>query len=245
MLTATTPNQKRDFTPPLAEGEGFDFDWAARLSIDIIRQHTKTDDIPGVTDEQLSLYRASAVEAAERYTGMLLKGQRNVMEPVQAPHPVKHSDWAHRWLNVHKPTYKHRLRYPSADGYIYLYGGLHPHDNRIFRVPVGTTIVEVPIRYYPLDLSNCCDPCSVRNASLNADMMVAYRAGYASPMEVPSLVILGCLQYIAWVLEHPGDEILTVRNRRDARSEGAQGTNNIAIASGALESWRVLVEDII
>jgi hypothetical protein len=75
---------------------------------------------------------------------------------------------------------------------------------------------------------------------MNANMMAAYKAGFSCPDDVPTLVVLGCLQFITWVIQHPGDEILTVRNRRDARSEGAQGTNNIAIASGALESWRLV-----
>jgi len=242
MLTAETPGQASVFAPPLEPGAGIEFDWTARLSLDMIRQHTKTDDIPGVTDEQLSIYRAAAVEAAERYTGMLLSGQRNVTEAVQSLLVTKKPDWAHEWLNVYKPYYKHRLRYPSSDGYVYLYGGLHPAANRVFRVPIGETTIKVPIQWYPIDTSNCCNTCSTRY--INEGMMIAYKAGYASPMEVPSLVVLGCLQFIAWVVEHPGDEILTVRNRRDARSEGAQGTNNIAIASGALESWRLVVEDI-
>jgi hypothetical protein len=56
--------------PPPVEGVETKLDWSGRLSIDMIRQHTKTDDIPGVTDDQLLIYRASAVEAAEAYTGM-------------------------------------------------------------------------------------------------------------------------------------------------------------------------------
>ena len=243
MLTVDTSTWKRNFVPPIEQGQDIQFDWAARLSIDIIRQHTKTDDIPGVTDEQLNLYRMAAVEAAERYTGMLLSGQKVVSEPVQGPaalhYPRQHGLL---FLETYKPTYKIRLRYPVADGYVYLYGGMHPTDNGVLMVPPGTSTIDVPVRYGLYDISNCCNPCSEHH--LNAGMMVTYKAGFTSPNEIPSLVILGCLQFITWTLEHPGDEILTVRNRRDARSEGAQGTNNIAIASGALESWRLVVEDI-
>jgi hypothetical protein len=84
------------------------FDWIARLSIEAIRSHTKTDDIPGVTEQQLILYRAAAIEAAERYTGLLLAGSRTITEPIQGPRHPKPG----------KFTYRHDLKYPSADGYV-------------------------------------------------------------------------------------------------------------------------------
>lgn len=219
--------------PPFQVDVETELDWSGRLSIDLIRQHTKTDDIPGVSDDVLKAYRAAAVEAAERYTGLLLGVQRTVTEPIQGPATVRPG----------KNTYKFRLRYPVADGVIHVYGGTHPSDNLMFYVPPNTRTINVPIRSGLVDTSNCCDPCSSHH--INGGFMALYKAGFASPNDVPAGVVLGCLQYIAWILEHPGDEILTVRNRRDARSEGAQGTNNIAIASGALETWRVLDEDIV
>ena len=76
------PQSPSNTEPPLQEGETAAFDWSTRLSLDVIRSHTKTDDIPGVTDEQLALYRAAAIEAAERYTGLLLAGQRTITEPI-------------------------------------------------------------------------------------------------------------------------------------------------------------------
>jgi hypothetical protein len=75
---------------------------------------------------------------------------------------------------------------------------------------------------------------------MNAGMMAAYLAGFSSPAAVPTSVVLGCLQYIAWVVEHPGDELLTMRNKEMSfSSTGIQGSNNIALVSGALETWRV------
>lgn len=41
------------------------------LPLALIRTHTKTDDVPHVTDEQLSLYRSASFEAAEKYTGLV------------------------------------------------------------------------------------------------------------------------------------------------------------------------------
>lgn len=228
MLTATTGEQRYDGSePPLETGKTIAFDWSRRLSLETIRQHTKTDDVPGVTNEQLDLYRASAIEAAELFTGLLLAGQRTVTESIQGPSSARPG----------KLTYRHQLKYPSADGYVYLYGGLHPADNRAFQVPPGSRWINVPIRSGMLDLSNCCDPCSSHH--LNGGMMAAYKAGYKCVEDVPSGIVLGCLQYVAWVVEHPGDELLTQRNRIEARSVGVDGSNNVAWVSGALETWRL------
>lgn len=218
---------------PIKVGEETLFDWDNVISLDIVRQHTKTEDVIGVTDEILAIYRAAAIGAAERYTGYLLSGHRTVTEPIDGP----------RTLRPGKSTYKFRLRYPVADGIVYLYGGIHPNDNRAFHVRPNARTIDIPVRFSMVDVSNCCNPCS--QPLLNQGMLASYKAGFACVADIPAGVILGCLQYIAWVVEHPGDEILTVRNRRDARSEGAQGTNNIAIASGALETWRTLDEDIV
>jgi hypothetical protein len=205
------------------------FDWSARLSLDTIRGHTKTDDVPSVTDEQLSLYREAALEAAELYSGLLLSGQRNISEPIQGPSRPKPG----------KFTYRHNLQYPTADGLVYLYGGSHPSENRTFRVPIGTRAIQVPIVTGYIDLSNCCDPCSSHH--LNGGLMAMYRAGFASPADVPAGIVLGCLQFLAWIVEHPGDELLTQRNRKDNSTKigGVSGSNNIAMVSGALETWRL------
>ena len=68
--------------------------------------------------------------------------------------------------------------------------------------------------------------------------MCVYRAGFKDPTAVPAGVVLGILQYIAWVVEHPGDELLTQRNTLQAKSTGVQSSNNVAQISGALETWR-------
>lgn len=207
------------------------FDWSARLSMEMIRLHTKTDDIPGVSNEQLELYREASLEAAEMYTGMLLKGTRTVTEPIEGPPSSARRN---------KMSYRVRLKYPVADGMVYLYGGTHPVDNRAFMVPPGSRSIHVPIRTGFLDLSNCCDPCSP-GTRLNNGMMAAYRAGFKCPDDVPAGVVVGCLQFIAWIVEHPGDELMTQRNRKDNSTKigGVSGSNNIAMVSGALESWRL------
>ncbi|TAI61585.1 hypothetical protein [Bradyrhizobium sp. Leo170] len=229
MLTSTSGEQHRrpNNEPPPEAQQTIEFDWSGRLSLDTIRQHSKTDDVPGVTDEQLRLYRASAIEACERYTGLLLSGQRTVVEPVQGPASARPG----------KLTYRYRLQYPVADGIVYLYGSPDPADNRAFRVLPGSRSIDVPIRKDYINLSNCCDPCATWH--LNGGMMIAYKAGYACVDDVPAGIVLGCLQYIAWVIEHPGDELMTQRNRIEARSVGVDGSNNVAWVSGALETWRI------
>jgi len=221
------PTRRLD-EPPFPLGRETSFDWDSRLSLDVIRAHTKTDDIPAVLDEQLKLYRASAIESAEQYTGLLLSGQRTITEPIQGPARVRpgHS------------YYTFRLKYPSADGYVYLYGGTHVNDNTAFRVPEGSRRIKVPIRIGYIDMSNCCDPCA-KPGHMNGGMMAAYKAGYRDIDSIPVGVIHGMLQYIAWCVEHPGDELLTQRNRVETRAglAGLQGSNNIAMISGALETW--------
>ena len=82
-IAAKTPDLA---APPITPGELKPLDWSERLSIDMIRQHTKTDDVPAVTDDQLKLYRDAAIEAAEMYTGLLLSCQKSVVEPIQKSH---------------------------------------------------------------------------------------------------------------------------------------------------------------
>jgi hypothetical protein len=204
-------------------------DWDARLSLDMIRNHTKTDDVPGVTDDQLRLYRQAAVEAAEFYSGLMLSCQKTVTESIAGPrHP-----------RPGKVTYRHRLQYPVANGIVYLYGGNSPNDNKMFRVPTGTRTIQVPIRSDYYDVSNCCDPCSTWN--LNGGMMASYLAGFKSPDEVPAGIVFGCLQYLAWVVEHPGDELMGQRGAISTSGGGAGGiigSNNVPMISGALETWR-------
>lgn len=229
-MLGIAPNKRLDVSP-IPVGDEKKFDWDARLSIDFIRDHTKTADVPATTDTQLRMYRAAALESAEHYTGLLLSGTRTITEAVEGPARVR--------LNA--TYYTHSLKFPCADGYVYLYGGSHVADNTTFRVPPGARKIKVPIRKDIIDLSNCCDPCA-KPWAVNGGMMVSYKAGFNSVEDVPAIVILGLSQFIAWCVEHPGDELLTQRNRVETRAglAGLQGSNNIAMISGALETWRTI-----
>lgn len=228
-MLRTIPNQPLD-TPPIPAGTTAKFDWDARLGIEFIRNHAKIDDIPSVTDDQIRLYRSAAMESCEQYTGQLLSGTRTVEEAIEGP----------RRLKPYATYYTFNLKYPVADGYVYMYGGSHVNDNVTFRVPLGARKVKVPIRKDSIDLSNCCDPCASKGA-VNGGMLATYKAGYRSVEDVPATLVLGMLQFITWCINHPGDELLTQRNRVETRAglAGLQGSNNIAMISGALETWRV------
>jgi|SRR6187431_78811 hypothetical protein len=220
--SAYTLTPTPDRIDPIREGEETGVDWDQYLSMDIIRQHTKTDDVPGVTDEQLRLYRRAAVEAAEFYTGLTLNKQKILSEII--PMPKRRP--GHEYHIV-------KLKYASSDGIVYVYG-----DNRnpeTIHITPNTRKVRMQSRFfYNPDMSNCCDPCAVATNGLR----IMYRAGFSCAAQVPAGVLLGILQFIAWVVEHPGDEVLSMRNTLSARGGAIIGTNNIALVSGALESWR-------
>lgn len=224
LYTTVPPRDHRE--PPWDIPEPGTLDWSARLSLDMIRSHTKTDDVPAVTDAQLNLYRGAALEAAEFYTGLLLGKQTNVTEPVQGPARP-------RYGHHH---YSFRLRYPVAGEVVYIYGSKWPADNMQVRVTPGQRTIRVPIRSGYLDLSNCCDPCSDHH--MNGGMVATYTAGFPCAEAVPNGIVLGLLQYLAWIVQHPGDELLTIRNKEGTTGSGVQGSNNVAMASGALEQWR-------
>lgn len=208
-------------------------DLAALLPIDLIRVHTKTDDVPTVTDEQLQLYRQTAIEAAEQYTGALLATVKSVTESVSRP-------WTRRL--VERMSFTHRTKYPINDDFVYLFGD---GGNRKIPVQKGSHDVRIPILIMSPDLSNSCcgGPCDSQDP-MNSGMQIMYRAGFdfsASPSNggIPAGILLGMLKYIAWNITHPGDEIYTARNRISNNQAGLMlGTNSIAWASGALELWR-------
>lgn len=83
-MLRTEPNRSLD-QPPFLAGAEIKFNWDDRLSIDLIRKHAKIEDVPACSDEQLVVYRASAVKSAEQYTGLLLSGQRTMTEIIEGP----------------------------------------------------------------------------------------------------------------------------------------------------------------
>lgn len=225
------PVLPRENAPPSLDAKTVDLELLCPLSL--IRTHTKTDDVPTVTDAQLELYRASAFEAAEKYTSRIFTQQRPITESVARPRP-------RRW----RDSYTFRLKHPSSDGRVYLYGSHNGLGQRMIDIGPGNREVTIPVMSGAFDASSCCDPCRSGN-DLNNGWKVLYRAGVSCADDVPRGIIVGVLKFIAWMVENPGDVIMTVRNSKNTASTGITGTNNGAFASGAIEQWRIYVDDAV
>lgn len=201
-------------------------DLEAVLPIELIRTHTKTDDTPSVTDAQIALYRKAAFEACELYTKLSLTKTRVIREPVASEHRS-------RFRRVRKL----RLKHPTSDGMLYLYGGGLLQSIPV-KVEPGQREVMIPVVQEALDASTCCRPDSLGGE--NFGMSVMYMTGVADASNLPAIVLVGCLKYIAWAISNPGDVVMTVKNRQGGGESGIVGTNNGAWASGAIEEWRQL-----
>lgn len=204
------------------------------LPLELIRQHTKTDDNPAVTDELLDLYRQAAMEACELYTGRIW-GRAEIRRE-----PVSQAINRRRRLDAQFTTVE--LSAPVADGVLYLYGG-GILKTEMVRVEKGATRVRIPVLQVALDASSCCNPCG--DGGRNWGIMAMYRTGTDNPAAVPAGIKQGMLKMIAWSVENPGDVLKTVKNSERATASGLIGTNDAAFASGAVEHWRMYVPSAI
>lgn len=207
-------------------------DLEAVLPLELVREHTKTDDTPQVTDRQLQLYRQAAFDSCEQYTGIIFTKSQIIRESVQR-------EGHRRRFRTHRRI---TLQHAPLDPVVYLYGGGMLQPQAVHVAP-GIKTVTIPVVQEALDASSCCNPCSLGGE--NFGIFIMYRAGLGREQDVPSLVKLGCLKYIAWAVSNPGDVVQTVKNRTTAGEAGIVGTNNGAWASGAIEDWRQLVPDAI
>lgn len=207
-------------------------DFEKLLPLSVIRTHTKTDDVPYVTDDQLARYRRAAFEACEKYTSRVFSGMKVIREPIQQ-----------RRRRQFRASYVHRLRHPSADGIVYIYGSAHGSADRRLDIGPGGKELRLEVVHGVIDASSCCGgPCD--GDQYNYGMMAMYRTGIGCANDLEEGIILGILKFIAWAVSNPGDEIMTVRNREAGESSGIVGTNNGAWASGAVEQWRIYVDDV-
>lgn len=230
-----SPEIKKANAPqPLPHLDGAVFDQEKILSINLIRQHTKTDDVPAVTDELLSLYRNAALEAAERYTGMLLREIRVIQQPVAGKSDITAGA-------RHRMSYTVSLQFPTVDGILYLYGGKQVTGVCTLRTSPGATKVKIPVNHYAIDMTPCCgSPCGDARP-MNSGVELMYRAGVACEDDVPACIKLGALKFIAWSIGNPGDEPLAGVNMANVNPQA--GRNNAAWQSGAIEEWRLCMSD--
>lgn len=217
---------------PVPEVEVREFSPEHIMSMQSIREYTKTDDVPTITDEQLSLYRGAALESAEQYTSFLLHKNKRIIEDIEKPATSR----------ARLQGYvKHELEYPVSDGRIYFYGSYRGRDDKLINVKPGSKIVRIPIVFEALDVNECCGSC---RGGVNFGAKIMYSAGFESVDQIPSGVILGCHRFIAWCVSNPGDIIQTLKNRKISGEVGIVGSNNIALSSGALELWRQYTRDV-
>lgn len=202
------------------------------LPLELVREHTKTDDTPNVTDGQLELYRQAAFEACELFTGIHVMGTRNITQPAETQ--------GHR--RKFRATTMLTLLHPPRDGNLYFFGR-DLYRPRHERVQPGQTKVRVPVMLEAIDVTPCCNP-NARGAE-NFALQVMYSTGIADPAQVPALVKEGALRYIAWAVKNPGDVFMSVGNQSRVTKGVIEGTNNSAFASGASDLWRMLVPDLI
>lgn len=207
-------------------------DYEKLLPLELIRQHTKTDDTPRVTDAQLDLYRQAAFEACEQYTGLVWDRVFSVTENVDKPLHDRRGRRRTKFI----------LRHAVFDDYLYMYGDGVLKPVRVDVEP-GERTVYLPVVHEVMDANSCCNPCGMGGE--NWRIKVLYRTGQDPKRGAPAMLKLGCLKFIAWAIQNPGDVVMTVQNASRAQASGIVGTNNGAWASGAIEDWRVLVRDAI
>lgn len=211
--------------------KGGAFDMELLLPISLIRQHTKTEDIPAVSDAQLHLYRRAALQAAEKYTGLLLRERKVITEAVSLP--------ATSGGRRAKPFFYHTAEVPFAQPMAYYYG----HRNEppvMIPVVVGDRHVKLPMIIDDFGLG-CCNPCAT---PVQARLM--YTGGFGCEDDIPAAIALGALKYIAHVMENPGDIVVATSEAGGSRGGvTVDKTANPAWASGAIEIWRSCKDDAI
>lgn len=215
-----------DFVPE--HREAFDLDKV--LPLELIREHTKTDDIPSVSDALLGVYRAAAVQAAEEYTGLLIGGQRVRVDLVPEPGYIP---------GVRRPPFFLFTASARFATHVAYYYGLTARPEMV-QVQPGQRRVRLPVIYDSFGMG-CCNPCGTIPQG-----RLQYTAGYGCEADIPPAFALGALKYIAHVIGNPGDNVIAANVSGQAQSNiGVDIASNPALASGAIEIWRVMLPDAI
>ena len=189
------------------------------LPLETIREHTKTDDTPTVTDNVLEIYRSVAFEQAQKYTGRIILGSAAVMDRFEID--ASKETWGRP-----KKSYRVDLSFLPIERTV-LVG-----KQRVY-VKNNSRKLDVRSDFLTVNMGNCC-----AGRGMFYDGHVLYTTGYLNKEDIPSTIIYGCLKFITWAVFNPGDELLTVRNRLGTTETGLIGTNNGAWASGAIEHWK-------
>lgn len=212
------------------------YDFENLLPISLIREHTNTDDVPHVSDDMLILYRRTALDAAQGYTKLLLTGRQTITEVVKVP--LQRMRRRSGWMDSDDqppPTHIHNTQYSFAQDHAFYYG-TNGRFNRRVHVRAGSSKVELPVIHSPFG-GGCCDPCGGSDDAHVSHLM--YVAGYANECDIPPQIALGCLKYIAHVLENAGDVpmVTTAQGTTGPSNTLLNQASNPALASGAIDIW--------
>jgi hypothetical protein len=194
------------------------------IPMQMMRDHTKTNDIVQVTDTQLLFYREVAMEQAELYTGRFVHRLVSIAETVE-------TDTGRMGF---RESYQVKLSYTPLGGLVSI--GTQGGTRHRTKVKKDDRVVKVPMFTGEITWNDCCRPCG--GPMGNRGYQAFYDSGYRTEDDVPSTILYGCLKFITWAMANPGDELLTVRNRLGTTETGLIGTNNGAWASGAIEHWQ-------
>lgn len=208
--------------PPVAS-----FDDESIVSMDMIRAHCKLDDVAGTSDEVIRKYRRAAIEDAEAIIGRSFRGTRRVVENLTIS-PLPFAGLRSRF----RPQVTvFRLREVPTGGRVTIL----PPDSPPIEVFVeqGSTRVVLPRGHGVSDNFECCQTCGEPATVWRA----IYDVGVSCADEIPARVVLGILKWIAWSIENPGDTVQAVAQRQEYASGASAGTNDVAVASGALALW--------
>lgn len=218
-----------------------DIDIESILPMDLVRIHCKVDDLPGITDEQLQLYRGASLEAAELYTAKKWVRKERMEQELPSPRFRTVAQAAIARIRV-------ELDYLPINGIVNIYGtGNQPIywlDGMIlpFMRQQGFTTIKLNPGVQSFEMQNdmmffsggVSPSCFQNDRSFQQQGMKAvYVAG--PPERIPRGILLGCLKYIAWSIENPGDQF----NPMVVRQVGITTvSNDPAFSSGAIDEWR-------
>lgn len=204
------------------------------IPLSLIRKHLKIDDYQGVDDEQLQLYASASVEQFQKYTGLLVGKRRQITEPIRVP------QWT-SLVQAAKARFLVGVSHPINDSSILIEWNGRTH---MLNVIPGVMEFEWPLWFCRPSLhiwnlwsmwglQNGCASCGIVTETIPN---VSYMTGTGDGLAPGAL--LGCLKYIAWQFEHPGDELATLTDKAMRSSaSGQQGTNNALVGSGAYAEW--------
>ncbi len=217
------------------------------LPLDLIKVHCKVDDLPGITDTQLDLYRRAALEAAELYTGKKWIRRERIEQALESPRFRGIAQAAIARLIV-------ELDYMPVNGVVNVYGtGNQPlywldgmvlpfmrHDYfTTIKLPPGVQSFEMQNdhMFYSAGINGQCSAVENERSFQQQGLKIVYVAGPPSPEKIPSGLKLGALKYIAWSIENPGDQFVPMVLRQVGVTNV---TNDPAFSSGAIDEWRRL-----